>query len=1030
MLSQTADTPNNRHRASRPAGRAPTASLAMDSSRNATGVHKPAVGKAPQATNIPLHPCKEAQFHSESHSTPANATQHMTRPHNESARCYYEALISRGISLLQPYSVLFIAEAYHGWFHAASVDVAGSILQQTIGYQREHSQQNSDSTTSSFVGDASGDGLDVRSIYWLALCYWHLGEVSTVYALLGSIAVESEFIIDQCDADPEAAGTAANSSGQHGLVARESPKLRSKKALACGMWLLAMSCTRLEKWQEAEDHLTALSGILRLIYPPDEPGKSRGADTSIAIRNAADTLYAVPTLADVSDLLGLVCLRTNRAAQSEQHSADALRRNPLSWSSCRRLCDLGNTQKLSQSLLGSLNGIGAELQTQSTNSINQGWVDNNTLESTPIPVSRISTKGILSTAAVPPSVIPRKAKLSARLAATGQLSQPSRIGTANAGDPAANGRPRTRLVSQTLTSGSNSGGNNSGGSTSNTTVLSSSNSSNLPGNRTKVTALALRSGLDLRQEAQARSASSIPTRTPARARPETLLTADRKRLRNGVPLNSTLFKRSKEAESVNATTAATVDAHALSHIHQLVRVAGTIFAHAQSYQAPQALAAFAELSAEHQNSAWGLCLLGRICFEAGRYPESAHAFGAAHQLAPYRTRDMDIYSTLLWHTKNEEALAQLAQTMVSAGRNWSPEAWIAVANCFSLDGDHESALKSLGRGIQLFKAAHGGTMVVPRNESGGVSGLAYAHTLVGHENVAGEDLDRAQQAFRTAIRIDSRHYNAWYGLGMVYLRLGKLDLSEYHFKRALTLNPHNPLLLQSAGAVYEHRGDYPSALEVYTRVERLLESGHSANIGMTITGNGMVVLGLQSHYAMNFVMFKRARVLVVLERFSEAASILEKLTRRCPHEFNVPFLLGQTYAKLHRYREAAACLTRALDIAPENSQSVTEAFDALYQQSADGQENIEPDQENSDADLPGQLLHTRSNRDLRTPTNSGFGRNGEMLSPTSSVESSYFGSPPPPLYARGRRGRAEWSHDWSALSSADNRIERAMDFDI
>ncbi|KAJ2867534.1 anaphase-promoting complex subunit cdc27, partial [Coemansia asiatica] len=127
--------------------------------------------------------------------------------------------------------------------------------------------------------------------------------------------------------------------------------------------------------------------------------------------------------------------------------------------------------------------------------------------------------------------------------------------------------------------------------------------------------------------------------------------------------------------------------------------------------------------------------------------------------------------------KKEEELANLAHTMVSVGRNWSPEAWIAVANCFSLDGDHGSALKSLARSIQLFKASHGGITVVPRTESGGVGGLAYAHTLVGHESVANDGLDRAQQAFRTAIRIDSRHYNAWYGMGMVYLRLGKLDLA-------------------------------------------------------------------------------------------------------------------------------------------------------------------------------------------------------------------------------------------------------------
>ncbi|KAJ2627229.1 anaphase-promoting complex subunit cdc27, partial [Coemansia sp. RSA 1287] len=252
----------------------------------------------------------------------------------------------------------------------------------------------------------------------------------------------------------------------------------------------------------------------------------------------------------------------------------------------------------------------------------------------------------------------------------------------------------------------------------------------------------------------------------------------------------------------------------VTSIHQLFKRSALACIHMSSYRATQGLLAYSELPYEQQNSAWGLCMLGRICFEAGRYPEAAQAFGEAHRMAPYRVRDMDTYSTLLWHTKHEEALAQLAHKMVSVGRNTSPEAWIAVANCFSLDGDHASALKSLTRSIQMYKSSHCGTTSVPRNDAGGTGGLAYAHTLIGHENVALDELDRAQRAFRTAIRIDPRHYNAWYGLGVSYLRLGKPDLAEYHFKRALALNSQNPLLLQSSGAVHEYRKDYVQALRV------------------------------------------------------------------------------------------------------------------------------------------------------------------------------------------------------------------------
>lgn len=40
-------------------------------------------------------------------------------------------------------------------------------------------------------------------------------------------------------------------------------------------------------------------------------------------------------------------------------------------------------------------------------------------------------------------------------------------------------------------------------------------------------------------------------------------------------------------------------------------------------------------------------------------------------------------------------------------------------------------------------------------------GFAYAYTLLGHEFVLTEELDRALACFRNAIRVNNRHYNAW-----------------------------------------------------------------------------------------------------------------------------------------------------------------------------------------------------------------------------------------------------------------------------
>ena len=39
--------------------------------------------------------------------------------------------------------------------------------------------------------------------------------------------------------------------------------------------------------------------------------------------------------------------------------------------------------------------------------------------------------------------------------------------------------------------------------------------------------------------------------------------------------------------------------------------------------------------------------------------------------------------------------------------------------------------------------------------------FAYAYTLLGHEYVTTEELDKAMACFRNALRINQRHYNAW-----------------------------------------------------------------------------------------------------------------------------------------------------------------------------------------------------------------------------------------------------------------------------
>ena len=52
--------------------------------------------------------------------------------------------------------------------------------------------------------------------------------------------------------------------------------------------------------------------------------------------------------------------------------------------------------------------------------------------------------------------------------------------------------------------------------------------------------------------------------------------------------------------------------------------------------------------------------------------------------------------------------------------------WLVVGNCFSLQKEHESAVKFFERAVQLDPS------------------LSYAHTLLGHEYVYNEDLAKVR----------------------------------------------------------------------------------------------------------------------------------------------------------------------------------------------------------------------------------------------------------------------------------------------
>ncbi|XP_038047876.1 cell division cycle protein 27 homolog [Patiria miniata] len=319
----------------------------------------------------------------------------------------------------------------------------------------------------------------------------------------------------------------------------------------------------------------------------------------------------------------------------------------------------------------------------------------------------------------------------------------------------------------------------------------------------------------------------------------------------------------------------------------LLREIGKAYLALSQYDSRKAITYFSSLPPQHYNTGWVLSQVGRARYELAEYQKAERLFSEVRRLEPYHLEGTEYYSTALWHLHREVALSTLAQEL-SNFETESPEAWCATGNCFSLQKEHDMAIKFFQRAVQ----------VDPQ--------FAYAYTLLGHEYVATEELDKAMSCYRTAIRINTRHYNAWYGVGMIYYKQEKFALAEMHYRKALAINPQSSVLLCHIGVVQHAQHKSQQALQTLNRA-------------IAMDPNNPLCK------------FHRASIYFATERYQEALQELEELKQIIPKESLVYFIMGKVYKKCGQTHLALANFSWAVDLDPKGANNqIKEALDKRY----------------------------------------------------------------------------------------------------
>ena len=91
--------------------------------------------------------------------------------------------------------------------------------------------------------------------------------------------------------------------------------------------------------------------------------------------------------------------------------------------------------------------------------------------------------------------------------------------------------------------------------------------------------------------------------------------------------------------------------------------------------------------------------------------------------------------------------------------------------------------------------------------------------LLGREHYQKRELDKAEPMLRQVIEQDDRLADVHDMLGVICHSRGNFAQAEYHFERALAINPNYTEAALNLAVTYNDRGKYEAARQVYSRIK-------------------------------------------------------------------------------------------------------------------------------------------------------------------------------------------------------------------
>ena len=329
------------------------------------------------------------------------------------------------------------------------------------------------------------------------------------------------------------------------------------------------------------------------------------------------------------------------------------------------------------------------------------------------------------------------------------------------------------------------------------------------------------------------------------------------------------------------------------------------------YRPTECIRLLSSASAAHAHTPFVLSCLGRAHFELLDYPTSIGFFQRLHDAYPNHLSSLDVYSTALWQCKKDVLLSALSHSLTSLS-SLSPITCVVVGNTFSLQRDHDTAVRFFRRAVQLDER------------------YAYAHALCGHELVCMEDYTAALQSYRLAIAHDARQYSAWYGIGNILYQQEKYAQALYHFQHALHINAQSSLLHVVIAMAHVALQQLDSAVSVL----------HAA-------------LALPATAPNPQVYYQLACVHCLRKEWARALEMVERVEEIVWREASVWLLKGRLLRRMGRTEEAMRCLVNAMDLDPKDGNAVKAMMEKMISNKGRRDTHADDDEDDKEVDDDG-----------------------------------------------------------------------------